>query len=242
MKKILSILCLSIVVLTSCRDDEPDPNPTEVKATFNFTTSYNGEEIGQYSQNYTNVHGETFSFIVLKYYVTDIVLVDEDGVEHPTDIYKLVDAFDPNFQSTTANIPVKKYTDIRFYFGVPDPQNQTAAHSGDLNIANGMAWSWDFGYIFFKHEGQFSSPTQTNEGLSYHIGTDIARKSVSVPFNKEINTGNYTVTIDLDLYDLYNDTGAVEFSTEPTNHSTDPGDQLWVEAYAAKIASGFSAH
>ncbi len=238
MKNILNILVVLAVLFISCDSVE---EPTETDVTFRFGTTYNGDALVPDQEIYSNHQGTLFSFSTMKYYVTRISLIDDSGTEHPTGIYKLVDAFDTDFQSINHTISTGKYNSIKFFFGVPNPENETASYEGDLNIAYGMAWSWNFGYVFFRHEGSFIKSDNERESMSYHLGTSIALQEIELPINKTINANDNTITINLDLFPLYGEEGAIDFESSPTMHSTDPNDLNWILNTSSKLRNGFSA-
>ncbi len=243
MKKSIVYAIALMISLGACRKKEGtiEPQQPEVSAlTFNFTTSYGSDLIQEGGELYTNYHGEKFSFTKLQYYVSRIVLVDEDGAEYDTDIFKLVNAFDETFQHRTIeDVPNGHYTSIKFYFGVPDPENQTASYDGDLNVSHGMSWTWQFGYIFFKHEGTYSDAQTQNKPISYHLGTDEGRGLAELPLDLVLDGKSQDVTINLNLKTLYGSSSVAKFSEAPTIHSTDASDAPWIRATGAALTSSF---
>jgi hypothetical protein len=177
MKKInilLAMLSVAAITFTSCKDDKDDtsnsgpaqPGTVTLDLT-NVAGTVNVDETG--ATSYTNSSGESFTVTKLKYYISNVRLLNADSV-----VYSLPDGYflvDESNQASTKlslpNVPGGAYTSIKFTLGVDSARNVSGAQTGALDPANGMFWTWSSGYIFYKLEG--TSPAATG-GITYHIG------------------------------------------------------------------------
>ena len=91
-KKILAIICFSIVI-TSCSEDK-DIILNPVAITLNFNHSWNGTEItnADFGQlKFTNENDQILSVERLRYVVSEVSLTHESGEVTILDDYNLVD-------------------------------------------------------------------------------------------------------------------------------------------------------
>lgn len=188
MKKINILLFLAaLVAFTACKDDD-DNTPTG-NGTLNVELehSFGADAFELNSANfYTTAAGEQVKFNTLKYYISNVVLTKSDGTTWvQPESYYLVDA--SNAASTMLNIadvPSADYTAITFTLGVDSTRNISGAQTGALSVANGMFWTWNSGYIFFKAEGE--SPQSVDNNFIYHIGgfsgANKAQRTITLDF------------------------------------------------------------
>lgn len=132
---------------------------------------------------YTTAHGETVKISKLQYFISNIVLHNEDGTEYvvpQNDSYFLIkeDKAGSNLLKIS-NIPAGNYDHVEFTVGVDSLRNtmDVSQRTGALDVggdAAGMYWSWNSGYIFFKIEGESPSApfdsTLNGNFWWYHIG------------------------------------------------------------------------
>lgn len=77
--------------------------------------------------------------------------------------------------ATSQQIPlpkgmVKKFDEVRFYFGIDSTTQVEGVSGGDLDPVHGMYWTWQSGYIHAKIEGVSPTcPARKNRFL-FHIG------------------------------------------------------------------------
>lgn len=62
------------------------------------------------------------------------------------------------------------YHALHFTLGVDSILNCSGAQDGALDPLNGMFWTWNTGYIFFKLEGYSTSSTADLKRIEHHIG------------------------------------------------------------------------
>ena len=151
---------LLFLSLMSCDDDDSPPQG-EGQLTLEFD-NHVGEEDLELNQDYTNTNGETFRLSKLNYYISNIKLKTNDGKEFivPQDSsYFLIMENDEESQEVTIDdIPAGNYNQITFTIGVDSLRStmDITKRQGVLDPAqghDGMYWTWNSGYIFFKMEG-----------------------------------------------------------------------------------------
>ncbi len=190
MKKInilLAMLSVAAITFTSCKDDKDDSNnsgpaqPGTVTLDLtNVAGTVNVDETG--ATSYTNSSGESFTVTKLKYYISNVRLLNADSVVYSLpDGYFLVDESNqPSTKLSFPNVPGGAYTSIKFTLGVDSARNVSGAQTGALDPANGMFWTWSSGYIFYKLEG--TSTAAPVESLT--ISGDSEMQIIPMPFVK----------------------------------------------------------
>jgi hypothetical protein len=172
-KLIFSAIMASILILSSCKKHEHEPQENENgQLTINLKHHW-GMGTDLFSLNTTYKHpmnGGTMSFSTYKYYVSNFKLKKPDGTWwiHP-ESYFLVDL--SNLSSATldlGSIPNGEYTELSYIIGVDSLRNVSGAQSGALSTTNNMFWSWNTGYIMIKAEG--TSPQSSSGKFAYHLG------------------------------------------------------------------------
>ena len=232
MKTIFSISIVSILlVFGNCtRPDKKVPYPASEVAnvSIKFINQIAGNPIVQSTTYYTNAAGNEFNVDLLKYYVTNVVLVNKNGTEVSLKNYDLIDAFNSAFSTVEAtNIPNGEYTSMRFKLGVDKDRNHSGAQDGDLDPMYNMIWSWATGYIFFKHEGYFKDSNGVTVGLALHLGTDSALADVTVPIDLKVEGYARNMDIIFDLNKMYN-SPKIDFDTDNNRMSTRAEDAPWI--------------
>lgn len=121
--------------------------------------------------SYTAPNGDDYTVSIYNYYISNIVLTDENGTQfREQESYHLVMADKPSSQSIyIPNIPSGKYRSISFLVGVDSIRNISGAQTGDLDPKYAMFWSWSTGYIMAKMEGKSSKSLAPGNSLSFHI-------------------------------------------------------------------------
>jgi len=188
MKKIVSLslaLATLITVFVACNDDETTPPSNNGSTTYNSgSVELNFENIAGSvfldptgATNYVNASGETFSVTNFRYYISNVIMIKEDGSKYEVpNSYFLIDANDTNsLKAELSNIPGGKYTGVEYMIGIDSARNVSGSQIGALDPVNGMFWSWNQGYIFMKLEG--NSSVATNNFFEFHIGGFIGTNS-----------------------------------------------------------------
>ncbi|MBS1576487.1 MAG: hypothetical protein JST09_14380 [Bacteroidetes bacterium] len=143
---------------------------------------------------YTNPFGESYKIQRLKYYITNIKLVNtKTNKQLPVeDSYFLID--DSNEESKTISLDIRQgsYDVISFLLGVDSLHNTSGAQSGALDPMNGMFWTWNSGYVSIKIEGQSPVSSLPQHLIEYHLGGYKGQNNV----NQQINLSIKDKTID----------------------------------------------
>jgi len=164
--------------LMSCDDDDSSPQG-EGQLTIEFD-NHVGEEDLELNQDYTNTNGETFQLSKLNYYISNIKLKTNDGKEYivPQDssYFLVMENEEESQEVTIKHIPAGDYNQITFTIGVDSLRStmDITKRQGVLDPAqghDGMYWTWNSGYIFFKMEGTSpAAPADQEHKFYYHIG------------------------------------------------------------------------
>lgn len=201
MKNLKKYFLLSVVALAfaSCSSDDNNAvanNVTlEFNNTFNSTTIVLGNAAATSATKNTSVAGQTHHFSELKYVISNIRLVKNDGTEVPYNVNNLdkgatvVDQAKPaTLNYILSNIPSGTYSQLKFGLGIKNDQNTldqvrfpnfyASAGANDTE----MMWEWGTGYRFTKIEGFYDAD---NKPMSIHTGSTI-----------EGTEGNFTQGVD----------------------------------------------
>lgn len=178
MMHVATMLFAVATLLTCC--DENDVLPGETGSLRIEFDNYAGDQNLEFDKDYVNASGETFRVTKLNYYISNIRLRTMSGGEYvvPQDSsYFLVMEDQPETQSITLRgIPADDYNAITFIIGVDSLRStmDVSRRFGVLDPAqghDGMYWTWNSGYIFFKMEGTSpSAPAEQDNKFYYHIG------------------------------------------------------------------------
>ncbi|WP_281638045.1 MbnP family protein [Flavobacterium marginilacus] len=188
MQKLKKYLLLSAAALAfaSCsNDDEPAANNVtlEFNNTFKNTPIVLGNASAAAATVNTSAAGQLHHFSELKYVISNIRLIKEDGTEIPynvNDLDKGATVIDQSKAATLSyvlsNIPSAAYKQIKFGLGIKQDQNtlnQTkfpnfyaTAGANDTE----MMWEWGTGYRFTKIEGFYGAD---NKEMSIHTGSTV---------------------------------------------------------------------
>jgi hypothetical protein len=243
-KAIVTAFAFGAMLLQSCKKDSNDNNNVSAYGSIEMRVSNNvdGQPITLGAMNYTNAAGNLYRVDLLKYYMTNVTLVKADGTEKNYKNYNLVDESDAASKSFTIDsIDNGEYTAVKFSLGVDPDRNHTGAQDGALDPIHGMIWSWNTGYIFFKHEGMFKDNTGTDKSLLYHYGTDKALAAVTMPVTKfEVKGNKRIVYVKFNLNQLYANPTTVDFNVDNLHQSTASSDVTWINVLRGNFPNAFS--
>lgn len=200
MKNLKQYLLLSLTALSlaSCSDDDaPAANSVTLafNNTFNNTTIILGDATSATATTNTSAAGQLHHFSELKYVVSNIRLIKDDGTEVPYNINNLDNgatvinqANNSSLSYVLNNIPSGTYKQIKFGLGIKSelntldqtrfPNFYAAAGANDTE----MMWEWGTGYRFTKIEGFYDTD---NKEMSIHTGSTV-----------EGSEGSYTQGVD----------------------------------------------
>ncbi|MFM2207816.1 MAG: hypothetical protein RL213_1791 [Bacteroidota bacterium] len=238
--RLIVLSALAAILLPGCREEQDEPVPTNGVVHFRITNMVGNDTLRLSQLSYTNAAGNTWQVDLLKYYVSNITLVKDNGTLHNLKNYDLVDEELPESKIIGGNeIPVGRYSSLRFYVGVDSTRNNSLDQSGDLDPSYGMFWPWNTGYIFFKHEGFYMDTTGALQALLFHYGTDLSLVSVEIPVELNITGGSKTVDIAFDLQSLYDSPNIIDFNVDNYHQSTFGSERSWIEAMKQNLAASF---
>jgi hypothetical protein len=174
----LFLLLVLSVAIVACDDDDSLSNGTG-QITIEFDNRA-GEEDLELSKDYVNGAGESFRIAKLNYYISNIKLTTSDGnvfvVPQDSSYFLIIEEHEESQAVHLRNIPSGNYNQISFTIGVDSLRStmDVSKRHGVLDPAqghDGMYWTWNSGYIFFKMEGTSpAAPTEQDNKFYYHIG------------------------------------------------------------------------
>jgi len=189
LKKYL-LLSAATLAFVSCSSDDDTPaanNLTlELNNTFKEKTIVLGDATSASATTNTSAAGQIHHFSELKYVISNIRLIKDDGSEVPYNVNDLDKGATVIDQAKTeslsyvlSNVPSATYKQIKFGLGIKTEQNtldQTrfpkfyaTAGANDTQ----MMWEWGTGYRFTKVEGFYDTD---NKVMSIHTGSTVAGK------------------------------------------------------------------
>lgn len=133
----------------------------------NFSHTANGKQIVLRDSTYLNSFGESYQLSRLKYYISNVRFGGPTVVSTGTGVF-LVEAGAAD--SILLQVPGGTFNKIYFTLGVDSILNCSGAQEGALDPLNGMFWTWNSGYIFFKLEGVSPSSAADLNRIEHHIG------------------------------------------------------------------------
>ncbi|WP_282070986.1 MbnP family protein [Polaribacter atrinae] len=180
---LLSIISLSII---SCSEDSiPVANDVTLafNNTFGETTIVLGAATSADATVNTSTEEQVHHFEELKYVISNIRLINSEGIEFPYNTQNLDEGATVVNQAKTArlqyvlnDIPTADYTQIKFGLGVKTDLNTLNEESFPNFYAEAgandtqMHWEWGTGYRFTKVEGFYGAD---NAELSIHTGSTL---------------------------------------------------------------------
>ncbi len=193
------IISLSILSCDNSDEDTPVPTPVdgEGKLSLFFDNKYNpmnSEEL-ELGKTYITAAGDSITISTLRYWVSNIKLYNGSELAYEdVDGYYLVEKTASNTRQMIdlENIPAGTYTKVEFSIGVNAAVNDTlGSGKGELNLTDGMFWSWNTGYKFLRMDGSFYNPDSSNyQPLRVHTGFD------SYYITKEMDLSGFEVAKD----------------------------------------------
>ncbi len=186
-KNILAISLIGIT-LSACKKEDPieqsstiDPN-RKGNLTLEFDNRVGNLNLILDSPFYSNSFGQTFSISKFNYFISNIVLINENGerytIPQDSSYFLIRENISSSRDINLKGIPEGNYAGIEFVIGVDSMRSTMTMdkRTGCLDPgaeASDMYWTWNSGYIFLKMEGKYDDPTDTISTTSnyfYHIG------------------------------------------------------------------------
>jgi hypothetical protein len=171
-------LLTTVFIIPSCKDARDDEFAGFGSVEIEFDNQAEGEAL-VFGKNYTNAAGESLQFSLFNYYISNVVLVNENGdrfVAPKDSCYFLCKHDDPDSRLIRINnVPGGNYTGLEFVLGVDSAKSVSpiTERQGVLDPATGASghyWSWNAGYIFMKMEGNSPVAGTPDNKFQYHIG------------------------------------------------------------------------
>lgn len=241
-KTFLSIVIVISLVLPACKHDKLEiPQPVTQEVKFVFKNVIDGAPVQKGSMSYYNAAGNNYSVDLLKYYISNIVLVRSDQLEYKATNYELIDIDSPSSLSfSVTGAPPGYYTAVKFKMGIDSTSNFSGPQNGDLDPVNGMLWDWNSGYVFFKHEGYFMDSTGVQTEVHFHYGTLKALVSEELPVSLIIpEQGQNTIEVTFNLNKIYASPNIMNFNGDNFHQSTGPGENGWVQLLKENFDGAF---
>ena len=251
------LILLAALFLGSAKKTDPLPPAKElVDLTLQFDNVAGSKDLVLNSVDYTNASGESFNVSQLQYFVSNVKFVCPNGKEFKVkqdDSYFLIQEHEQATQTLKFKVPAGEYNKLTFLVGVDSLRNtmpidkRKGVLDPSSSMDNGMYWSWNSGYIFFKMEGSSNAAREDptgNRKFRYHIGgfggysarTINNIKAISLDLSKagtvKVKKGrNATIHIKADILKTFN--GASNLSIEA--HSS-----VMFSEYSVKVANNYS--
>lgn len=235
------------VMLVACKEKEVTPpanTPAETSADISiiFNNQVDGMPLELGKMQYTNAAGNNYQVDLLKYYITNVILVKDNNTELKLENYDLINAADISTCKVDAlKVPNGTYTKIKFKVGLPYDRNHNGAQDGDLDPVMGMIWDWNTGYVFFKHEGKYKNTSGVTKSLTFHYATDRALTDIELPLTTSLKVEGVAKQLHLkfNLNNLYTTPTNVDFNTDNNRQSSSSADFAWIDNLKLSFSDAF---
>ncbi|MFT7163036.1 MAG: hypothetical protein ACI9GZ_004236 [Bacteroidia bacterium] len=227
-----------LAVLTTCSDDEITFSDS---LTLEFSAKVNGQPLVFNSQNYITASGNEINIDRIKFYISNIELINTSTSEafveqngyHLVRLNNEHDTFSFDISGIRSDF---QYDKIKYSIGVDEARNMSIDNVGDLDPANDMAWNWNTGYKFFLMEGDFFPEMSSDkQGLVLHIGLGRNFKTqeflLDVPSNI---SGTATMQFDLDPLAPLNGPNVIDLN-DKSSFMVDVESDKIAENYASEM-------
>jgi hypothetical protein len=210
MKKILTILSLSVLLFTACSKDKDPINAIDAngKTTLTFDAVFGNQDFAL-NTDFT-ASGKIYNFNKFRYWISNVVLVNNTGAEFkvPGSYYLLEETGVINLKGvnndlpTTVypatkredivlkDIPAGDYKAIKFSVGVDSKYNDNLSMlSGELSPLNGMtnvSWMWLTSYIFTSVTGKVTEG-ENSKTLKIETGLNANYKTVALDLPRTLS-------------------------------------------------------
>lgn len=201
-----------------------------------FSNTVNQKEVNLDSV-YVNSFSETFKIRSLKYYICDLKLIDHINKEEEVfaNEHFLINESNKRSLLIILQTGLQRIDAISFSIGVDSLKNVSGVQTGALDPANGMFWTWNTGYTFFKLEGNAPVAKTPGRAFSYHVGgykngENAVRKIELKVNNSDIKNASFIINAAIEH--VFDAVHPIKIENAPLCH--EPGD------LAMKLADNFS--
>lgn len=175
---VVILICCSVVVKAQVNRDTTGL----VTLTINIDNYVGQQKLRLSDQPYRNGQGQDFTLTTFNYFISNISLTDNNGKRFfvpQEESYFLIKENDQASKTIRVQVPQGTYRAVDFTLGVDSLRStmDVSRRKGPLDPAGGMIdgmyWSWNSGYIFFKMEGQSEAAPLDKTGqhkFRFHIG------------------------------------------------------------------------
>ena len=205
------VLIASLSSFSGCSTTDPEPYNIEKRPiTLVINNTYDGNKLEEF-KHLQSAQNNTMWFTLLKYYLSNVVAVQNSGSSMLISDITLYDlAIDGDQFRITGEIPIGNYNQIKFDLGVREDYNlkdpATYPSSHPLSITNNMYWGWSTQYIFSKLEG-FEIANNDTSSFVIHTGTqDLYRPGIIVSKSFSVTNSGADIEIEMDLKTLLDQT------------------------------------
>ena len=181
--KMTLLILLAVLFLGSAKKaDQLILGKEPVDLILHFDNVVGNNDLVLNSGDYSNASGESFNVSQLQYFVSNMKFVCPNGRQFTVkqeDSYFLIQEHEPATQTLKLKVPPGEYSKLTFLVGVDSLRNtmpidkRKGVLDPSSSMDNGMYWSWNSGYIFFKMEGTSEAAPEDptgNRRFRYHIG------------------------------------------------------------------------
>ncbi len=207
-----------------------------------------GSELLAFNKEYVNSSNETFNITALKYYVTNVTLIKNDGSKTSIpDTYFLIDASKNDASSTYGvklrKVPEGNYSGISFLIGVDSAKTVSGALAGDLAPEadpEHLEWVWE-GYIGMYFTGTSPASPKSDKSFAYRVfgykGIYNALQTVTINFGETLLMAKQnavpSVHLYVDLLKVFKNPNTLSIAKTPeTQRAADSTNQAISRNYA----------
>ena len=249
--KILTFLCLALLV-SSCSEDN-DINVEPISITLNFSHSWGETEVTNADFNdikFTNDNGDQMSIEHLRYLISEITLTHESGVITTLDDYNLVDVTNNEgltFTTSAAIIP-GDYTSVSFRFGFSNDNNIDGDYP-DLNTASfNVPTILGGGYHHMQFDGKYIDDSDAEAPFNYHVINAFDLTNINDPVNTSFQLnigavavgGNTNINLNMDISEWFKTPNTWNLNEYDVNLMSNYEAQLLMNQNGASVFSVIS--
>jgi hypothetical protein len=255
--KMTMLSMLTVVVFGSAKkEDHPGIRNELVDLTLEFDNVAGSKDLLLNSGDYTNSSGESLNVSQLQYFISNIKFNGRNGRSFSVkqdESYFLIQEQEAATQTIKLKVPPGEYNKVTFVLGVDSLRNtmpidkRKGVLDPSSSMDNGMYWSWNSGYIFFKMEGTSDAAPEDptgNRRFRFHIGgfggysapTINNIKSVTLDLSKQGTVKakkgrNATIYIKADILKTFNGVTKLSIAAHPS---------VMFSEYSVNVANNYS--
>jgi len=176
MKHCSLLLLLSVmIVMGSCKKDEPIETNKFGKISFQFAHKVNGLALVTDTLIYVNAAGNEYLVNEVQYFISDVILHNSDGSDFQINQDGGIHYIDTDIPATytwavSSDIPAGNYSSVSFTFGISEARNQSNMFPNPPE--RDMFWP-EFlggGYHYMKLNGKWVDTLSQVTPFNFHLG------------------------------------------------------------------------